>query len=125
MLLESIVATLLLAAALVGVSQLLIVAGRDQRAVELRRVAAREAGNILEEIAARPFEQVTPETLAGYELSAESRQQLPEGRVSVRVESAQEPVAARQVQVEVGWRNLSGRDERLQLTAWRFGQREP
>jgi Tfp pilus assembly protein PilV len=120
LLIEVSVAMLLLAAAFAGVAQLLVAAGREQRAMAQRQLATREAANVLEEIAARPYDQVTMESVAGFELSSEAQQQLPAGHVSIRVVDDPEPPTARQIHVEVGWQNLAGREERVQLTAWKY-----
>ena len=83
MFLEVGIATLVLAAALVAISQVLAVTAQQRRAVDQRRLAIGEAANLLEQVVALPWEDVNADRVAALTLSAHAARLLPDGRVGL------------------------------------------
>lgn len=120
MVLEATMAVTLVSVALIGVAQFLVVVGRQQRVIEWRRLANREAGNVMEQIMARSFEDLTTEGLAGIAISSDARRRLPAAKLMIELETVNQQAAARQVQIEIGWQNLAGQREHARLVAWKY-----
>lgn len=120
MFLEACVAICLLAAAMVGASQILAVAARQQRALDQSALATREAANLMEHAVARPWESITPEALASLSLSAEAARRLPQCELRIDVTAAEPAPAAKQVVVHISWLDHAGqRVEGVRLAAWK------
>ena len=101
--------------------QLLPAVARQRAAAAQRQAATQEAANLLERIAARPWDQLTPAALQGVGLSSEARRQLPGAKLQVDVfDPAQNP-AARRIAVCVQWEDRDGLPVRpARLVAWRY-----
>ena len=118
--LEVTMAVTLLAFAFIAVAQLLAVAAKQRRETDWRVMATREAANVLEQIMARPWEEITTEKLAEIELSAEAAARLPEAQLSVAVDESDGTPAEKKVRVEIDWKDLGGlRVEPIRLVAWK------
>jgi hypothetical protein len=117
---EATMAIVIATAVIAGTAQVLAVISHQRRDVDRRSAAVREAGNLMEEIAARPWNKVTDEELAALALSDECRTVLREPRL--RIEVTPEPTGAgKHIRVEIDW--LTGQDQRalpLRLAAWRY-----
>lgn len=121
-LLELAVAGILLGTLLTVCLQMVGATAARRRAVEDRQTAMLEAGNVMERLAARPWDELTPEAVAEIELSSEARESLLEGRLEVDVTRGgpDEPDAKR-VAVLVRWNDRSGKPQRpVRLVAWRY-----
>jgi Tfp pilus assembly protein PilV len=66
---EMVVTVAITTVAMVGGVQIMSLASRQCRMVEDRRLACLEAGNIMEQIMARPWEEITPGDVSAFELS--------------------------------------------------------
>jgi hypothetical protein len=119
-LIEASMAITLVAFALVGVAQLMVAAGRQKRTTEWRRLAHREACNVMERIMVRDYDDVVMERLANVALSNDAQQWLPAATLAVEVEDVRDEFTARRVQVEVDWHNLAGQKEQVTLVAWKY-----
>jgi len=121
---EATMAIVMATAVIVGAVQILAVVSHQRRDIDRRSMAVREAGNLLEEIAARPWDELTEEQLAALTLSGECRAVLREPRLRIAVDPEPEG-AGKHISVEIDW--LTGQDQRalpLRLAAWRYPTRE-
>ncbi len=115
-LLEVATAGALLAVAMTMSVQVLGWLAADRRAVDCRREAAQEAANVMERLAATPWDDLTPEALGAATLSPEALKALPGGTLKATVV----PVGAlKRLAVEVRWVAAGGRPESpVRLTSW-------
>ena len=111
-------------AVIAGAAQVLAVISHQRRDIDRRSTAIREAGNLLEEIAARPWSELTEAELSALTLSDECSATLREPRRRITV--APEPAGAgKRISVEIDW--LTGQDQRalpLRVAAWRYPMEE-
>ncbi|MBC8356241.1 MAG: hypothetical protein H8E66_30045 [Planctomycetes bacterium] len=121
---EATMAIVLATAVIVGTAQTLAIISHQRRDMDRRSTASREVGNLLEEIAARPWNAINEEELAKLTLSDECRTVLRDPRLTVEV--ASEPTeAGKYVSIEIDW--LTGKDQRalpLRVGAWRYPGKE-
>lgn len=98
---------------------------REQRAGLRHQQALAEASNIMERLAAEPWEQVTSETLSKTPLSAHVRQQLPGAQLSVALHVPAGMPAAKQIALELSWSDQTGKQVApLRLSAWIYKQQK-
>ena len=119
-LLEVSVAAGLVAVAMIAVAQLLAVAARQDRSIEQRQLAAQEAANSLEQVLARPWNELNSEWLQSLSLTPQSRRLLPDGQLVCELETLAEEPAVKRVVATVSWKANVHERNQLQLTAWRF-----
>jgi len=122
-LVEAMVGAMLLAVAATICLQLLTLSTAAGRAADQRRLAAREAANIMERLMARPIDQLTPETIQGIELSKEATEALPEAQLAIRLDrQADDRPPATRLTLTLAWQGHGGRPAApLRLVAWRYG----
>jgi Tfp pilus assembly protein PilV len=124
---ELTIAVLLVAVVLSGVAQLLALVSAQHRERERRIAAMHEAANHMERLAALPLSALTEATAAQAALSTEAAALLPDGELTVRVETAEPDVSgatappARRLVVAVAWKNASGAAVKpVRLVSWRY-----
>lgn len=112
-----------LAMALVaGVAQLLIIVAQQRHQARQYAVASREAGNLMESLMSRSWDDTTSES-APVELSEGIASQLPEGSVSVDV--ADEDQGVRRITLQIEWESGPERArESVRLVGWKFQAEE-
>jgi hypothetical protein len=104
--------------------QMLATTAAERRAVERRAVALQEAANIVERIAALPWEQLTPERLAAMELSRSVQESLPGGVAQVSLEPVEADPRARQIRVEITWVHRADNSQApVALSFWAYAPR--
>jgi hypothetical protein len=121
---EATMAIIIATVVLTGTAQILAVVSQQRRAMRHEAVARRELGNLMEEIAARPWNEVTADALADLKLSEQCQDVLREPRLKIGVAPETDGVG-RHVRVEIDW--LANHEERalpLRLSAWRYPERE-
>lgn len=145
---ELLVAGVLLVALTAVCVQMLAVLAGHRRAVEQEQTAIREAANLMERLAAVPWDELTPEGVRDVRLSEEARRALPGGELEISVTSSKfgEPLAgervagdrvagverseppvaqvpgAKRILVSIRWQDRTGRFVRpVRLAAWRYG----
>ena len=125
-LVETAMAALMLMVALTLITKVVGAVAAERRGWDRREVALAEVGNLIERLAARPYEELTPESVKGLALGPEAGRTLPGAELSAKVED--EPagkVDARRVSVRLRWRNRSGDwDAPVELTTWAFRRKE-
>jgi len=93
----------------------------QQRELFGQLAATHEAANLLDRIDALEWKDLTPDSAARLQLSAEAQGVLFEPRVETRVDEPSGTPPARRVAVAVRWRPQRGGPERtVQLVAWRY-----
>jgi len=93
----------------------------ERRAAERREQAILEAGNLMEHLAARPFDEVTPRLASQCALPTSALAFLPGAELKVDVAESQ-PQAGRSVKriaIQLRWRDLGGElVSPVRLTSW-------
>ena len=119
---ELIIAMMLLGTATAVMLPLMVSVSAQRRAAEHRQLALIAAENLLDEILARPWNEITEQTLS--KLPATDAASLP--GLQRRIAVAERPEdAARQITVELHWRNRAGDfTAPLRLSAWKFAPLE-
>ncbi len=120
---EAVMASALTLAAIAGVAHLLGVVTQQRRAAQEQSAALVEAGNLMEDLASRPWDELTPQRLAAVELSDQCRRRLPHGKL--RLEVAAEDQDAKRIGIQIEWGATPGRTNApVRLTAWRYRDQE-
>jgi prepilin-type N-terminal cleavage/methylation domain-containing protein len=120
MLLEMIVAAAIMGVLLTVSLQLLTALGVQRRDAQRRLAAAVEVGNLLERIAARPWDEITSEKVAGEKISDAVRGRLPGAELKIDVKTTKEPNAKR-ICVSLAWRDRGGQQlPPVQVATWRW-----
>ncbi|NLX53561.1 MAG: hypothetical protein GXY58_00425 [Planctomycetaceae bacterium] len=111
--------------AMVGGVQIMSLANRQCRAVECRRVASLEAGNIMEQLMARPWEELTPGQESFGTLSDVCQRLLPDASLDIDVSAETTDAAARRITVRIDWQvQGTHRSNPVRLVAWRYPNQE-
>ncbi len=111
----------LLAVAMSTMLQLLTLLARERRSAERREWAIHETGNVMDRLAAEPYDQLDSAQTRGL---AQARtliagRVLPEGRLTIEVESEDKPVQRKRLTLVLRWRDQAGGWERpVRLTEW-------
>lgn len=116
-------ATALAIALLTGLAQLLGMVAQQRRLARQQAVAMTEAGNLMEELASRPWSQIDAKQTASLGLSEECRRVLPDGQLHVDVVA--EDLDAKRISLRIDWRGAAGRrSEPVRLVAWKYRHEE-
>ncbi|HUG92769.1 MAG TPA: type II secretion system protein [Planctomycetaceae bacterium] len=119
---ELVVTTMLLGVMAGTLVPLLGQAVRRQRETDRRQLAVYEAQNLLEQLAARPWSDLTPEAAASVTLPEACRELLPGARLAVAIDGPDDD-GAKRVAVELGWRMRDGVEAApVRLVTWRYRQ---
>ena len=108
-LLETTLAFVVLSCAFVMLAQFLTAANQQRRLSEQRRLALQEAANVLEHVAALPWDDVTAEKLAAVTPSPALRSAAPAAELKLQLQADEGPPRAKRVHVEVAWPSAAGR----------------
>ena len=125
---EMVVTVAITTLVMVGGLQLITLANRQGGVVENQRLACLEAGNIMEQIMCRPWDEVTAEGLSSLPLSEACRAALPEARLHVAIDTDGTDQDARRITVQLDWAvNSVHRSKSIHLVAWRYrhGEAQP
>jgi hypothetical protein len=114
---EALMALALSLAVIAAIAQLLVIVANQRRVARQQSAAAAEAGNLMERLIARPWEETTAERLRAIELSEECRRCLPDARLHLDV--ADEDDATRRVSLRIDWSRPSSGGGSMRLVAWK------
>jgi hypothetical protein len=121
MLQEVLAASVLVGALLVVCTELLTAASARRLAADQRNCALLELGNAMERATARPWDELTPETLARERLSAWAERRLPAARLTIEVAAEGGPPNAKRITAAIQWEDRARRQVVPQrLTAWKY-----
>jgi hypothetical protein len=110
----------LLGAAAALMAQTLGGVAQQRRAADQQALALQEAANLMEQVSAIPYAELTRERAADLRLSDLARRQLPGVRLDVAVAALADEPAGKEIRVALRWLDRSGQyGTPLQLTAWR------
>jgi hypothetical protein len=124
-LIEMAVTGVLIAAAMAATLQVVGWVALERRAVERRERAVLEASNLMERIAARPWDELSAEALASTRLAGASAAFLPGSTLEIKVAPSEDAPARKRITVEVRWLDRSGRPEApVRLVAWAYRRGE-
>jgi Tfp pilus assembly protein PilE len=120
-LLELAVAGVLLAALTAVCAKFFAAAAAQRRALAERQTALQVAGNLMERLAVRPYEQLSTEKLSQEKLPLWAVAALPKAALKIEVTDAAGPPAGKRIALRLTW---SGHDPAapfcVQLTSWRY-----
>ncbi len=117
--LEITVSAVMLATAMSVTVQLLGALAAGRRATERRLCAVQEVANLMERVAARPWGEVTPESLRAVSLSPRALQALPGAELAATVDDASASRGEKRISLRLRWRNRAGTwTAPVRLTAW-------
>jgi hypothetical protein len=110
-------------------TQLLVAAALQQRRAEQRAIAHQSAANLLEELLARPWEELMPNGATNLPLDAQAAELLPKALCTATIvahaSDGSGPVG-KSVLVSVSWQDTeAGLGESVRLAGWRFLPGEP
>ena len=98
--------------------------GALRRQAEQRQLALQEAANLMERVAALPWNDISQETLKKLELSATARRSLRSPQLGIELAKPVGPVPTKQVVIQVRWRDATGHPVRpVWLVAWFYQRR--
>lgn len=116
---EAAIAIVLAGAMLACAAQLMTLSARQNRSQQQRIAATREVANVMEQLMARSWEQITPETAAAVELSADCQAALPNPELAIEI--AAQDDGAKQLNIKVSWKHTNGHyDAPVHLVAWKY-----
>ena len=118
---ETAVALVVLAAAMVALAQLVTLAGRQRRQSEERRIALQEVANQAEQLALLRWEDVAADKLRTWQASPELAAAIPHAACQISVSEEPGSPAGQRIQLRVAWTNAAGQEvEPAELTIWKF-----
>ena len=125
LLLETTVAIVILAAAIVAVAHTMAVLSVQRQSAERQSLATQEAANLMERIYVLPASEITPKKVAELKLSPTCRERLPEATLDIAVESLGAEPPAKRISIEIEWTGHGGvRCQPVRVTAWKHAKKE-
>jgi hypothetical protein len=89
-----------------------------------KRCALEAATSVLDQVSARPWSEITAESVKGLDLPAESKEFLVDPHLSVAVTIEGDQPRAKKVLVEIAWAHRAGRPtQQVHLATWVFQSR--
>ncbi len=119
---ETIMAVTLSLALVVGIAQLLSMVAQQRRLARQYAVAVQEAGNLMEDVVSRPWDQAGPEQLASVTLSEACDSCLPDAELTMNV--ADESDGVRRIGIRIEFSSAAGRREPVRLVGWKHRREE-
>ena len=116
---ELTISTLLIAAALAIVVQSVGWLAAQRRGAERRQRAIQEAANLMERLALRPWDELTPELARSLTLSPATSSALRDGMLDVAIAPGRGEPASKSVAITIRWGDRSGVPSApVRLVAW-------
>lgn len=121
MMIELVVAGILAGALLVVCLQLLSGVLAQRRASDMRQCALMELDNIMERLTARPWDELTADSLSREKLSSWATRQLPGAELKIAVTTPSDDPNAKRIAASLRWQDRSGRLlAPMILTTWKY-----
>ncbi len=121
MMIELAVAGALVGTLLVVCLQLLSAALAQRRAADQRQCALLELGNVMEQVTARPWAELTTAVLSQEKLSQSANSQLPGAELKIEVSPLADESNAKRITAALRWQDRSGQLlVPMTLTTWRY-----
>jgi hypothetical protein len=125
---EVVVAGVLLGTLLVVCVQLLGAAAAQRRAADQRQCALAELANVMEQLAARPWTELTAAATAQEKLSTSAERQLPGAELTIEISTEAKEPDAKRITATLRWQGRSGQLlAPLTVATWRYriGESKP
>jgi Tfp pilus assembly protein PilV len=120
-LIEMAVAGVLLAALAALCLKFFVVAAEQRRAMAQRQTALCEASNLMERLAARPWDELSPDKLAQEKLSPEAAAMLPKAELKIDVAETTDAPRGKRITLRLSWPGVDPATPlAVQLTCWRY-----
>lgn len=124
-LLEMFVSVVVLGTVLLTFLPMMQSVGHQQRLTDQRLLALREAENLLEQFAPRPWSEWTAAELSKLQLSDDAKARLPQVRLEADLQESAEPLRSKRVTLRVAWTPRPGQaPQSVRLAAWSFATEE-
>lgn len=121
MMIELAVAGVLVGTLLVVCLQLLSAALAQRRAADQRQCALLELGNVMEQVAARPWTELTTAILSQEKLSPSADSQLPGAELKIEVSPLADEPNAKRIIAALRWQDRGGQLlAPVTVTTWRY-----
>ncbi len=120
---EAAIAIVLAGVILTSVVQVLALSADVARSHQQRMTATHEAANLMEQLMARAWEQLTPETAASIELSDSCQTLLPNAQLAIDVVAVGD--GGKRLNIEIAWQKaIDTPAASIHLVAWKYPRRE-
>ena len=96
-----------------------------RRESDRRQIALLEAGNVLEQITANPFNQIDAQSALKVKLSDYARQLLGDDALAVDVQTAEGDPPAKRITVAVAYKESDRGQGSIRLTSWVYDRGGP
>ena len=124
LLLELVVAGALLGTLMVISLQLLAATAEQRRVADQRQLALFEVENAMERLAARPWNELTPQAAAAGQLPPSVRDRLPGAEVKVEVTAPPAEPLAKRIAVSLRWQDNAGQFVKpVRIVTWRWKEK--
>lgn len=122
---ELLVAILIAGCLVVGIAQMLTVVMRQSLRMERRDVAQQEVTNIMEQIMALPWDQLSNDSLATLVISDSAQHMLPRHRLDIAVAQEDGSPPSKRLEVSLAWEPVENQPVNpVRLIAWRYEPKE-
>jgi prepilin-type N-terminal cleavage/methylation domain-containing protein len=86
-----------------------------------QNIALHEASNLVEQLSAMSYDQLTEERVAAISLSGDTARRLPQASLSIAVQDMPGDLPARRYRLRLQWRTGSGATNRsIELSGWKY-----
>jgi type II secretory pathway pseudopilin PulG len=122
--LELVVAGALLGTLLVVCLQMLSATARQHRAADQRQLALLEVENALEHLAARPWTELTAQSVAPPKLAPSVRNRLPGAEWNIEIAPSPADPLAKRIAVSLRWQDQAGQFVKpVRIVTWRWKEK--
>ena len=119
--LEMVISLVLLGAMMTMTMQFLAWSVKTHRGAERRQFAAQELANSMEQLAALPWDELTPERAAATRISDQAHAVLEQPVLTVTIASSDSDPNTKQIAMELTWQNEAGEyGVPVRLTTWKI-----
>ena len=120
-LLELIAASVLIGMMLMLCVQVATVTAAARRRAETRMIAMQQSANVMERLAAVPWEQLSEENIEKLELDKQVRRLLSGAKLEIELATPPDEPQAKRITVSIGWSDRTGQAVRpVRVVAWRY-----
>jgi hypothetical protein len=104
---------------MIAVAQLIAVVAKQRREVAQSQLATQEVANVMERVIVMPWDELTTEAAAQFDISHESATTLDDPQLSISISNFNDSLPTKQIEITLSWRDLANRRvEQVRLVAW-------
>jgi hypothetical protein len=93
----------------------------QRKSIDRRQIALFELENVMENVTARDWDDLTPSILGKIEIAAWAKRQLPGAELKIDVSQVSEKPIGKRITAAIHWTDSGGRPiAPISLTTWRF-----